>query len=295
MEETHDLLDFIAPGPAPLRILVLESSFCLPRLRERLPSAELHAVTSYEEVPGFPEFQGLDIQWSVADYRKEGGVRATTGYSFDIVLAESCLEHLWESYDTLMSISRCLKDVGHFLGSFPNIRYWRVLSELREGRFPVRDRHLYAKDEVVKMLNDAIFKEIVFAPLSRFPEEAEGAKEFSRMGFEDFNGDLVTKAWMFKASRSTASVAALKELYGREARKELARLLHRIEYGIAREESLESLWVLCEKELVFPDYLADFVHEIAVHEKRVRELLRDSAKQHSLEDFFACFDEEAMS
>ena len=109
------------------------------------------------------------------------------------------------------------------------------------------------------------------------------------MGFDDFNGDLITKAWMFKASRSTATVAALKELYTKEMRRELARLLHRIEYGVEREKSLAALWELCAREMVFPDYLRDFVHEISVHEERVRKLLGESARACSLEDFAESF------
>ncbi len=287
--ERRDLLEFMASGPLPLRILTLESSYCLPQLRQRFPNGELCAMTSYEEVPGFPEYRGLDIRWEVGDYRSVGCSRYEKN-SFDFILGETCLTHLWNSYDTLMEVSRLLKDTGHFLGSFLNIRYWRVLEELRQGRYPFRDQRLYAKDEVVKMLNDAIFKEIVFAPLLRFPEEREEAEAFSRMGFEDFNEDLVTKAWMFKASRSTAEVAALKELYAKEVRRDLSRLLHRIEYGVEAEESLASLWKLCAAERIFPDYLADFVHEVTVHEERVRDILGRSARASGLGDFAGVFD-----
>ena len=288
MEERHDLLEFMASGPRSFRILTLESSFYLPDLRERFPHAELYAMTSYEEVPDFPENRGLEVHWTVKDYRREA---LPFGQEFfDFVLAESCLEYLWESYDTLMGISRCLKDTGSFFGCFQNIRYWRMLAHLREGRFPVRERHLYAKDEVVKMLNDAIFKEISFSPFLRFPEEREEAEEFSRMGFDNYNDDLITKTWMFQASRSTAAVSALKEFYTKEVRRDLARMLHRIEYGVETERNLGMVWELCEREMIFPEYLADFVHEIAVHEERLRERLRESARKHSLGEFLSVFD-----
>ena len=288
--EKRDLLEFMASGPLPLRILTLESSFYLPQLRQRFPNGELYAMTSYEEVPGFPEYRGLDIHWRIGDYRSMG-LSSYEKDSFDFVLGETCLTHLWNSYDTLMEVSRLLKDTGHFLGSFSNVRYWRVLEDLRQGRYPFRDQRLYAKDEVVKMLNDAIFKEIVFTPFLRFPEEREEAEAFSRMGFEDFSGDLVTKAWMFKASRSTAAVAALKELYTKEVRRDLARLLHRIEYGVERDTSLAALWKLCAEELIFPDYLADFLHEIAAHEERVRAILGRSARALGLGEFAIAFEE----
>ena len=142
------------------------------------------------------------------------------------------------------------------------------------------------------MLNDAIFKEISFVPFLRFPEEQPRADTYAAMGFDDFSEDLITKTWMFKACRSTAAVTALKELYTQETRRELSKLLHRIEYGVEEEKSLSSLWKLCEREMIFPDYLAGFLREISVHEERMRDVLRASAEKQHLEEYAAIFSRE---
>ena len=281
MENRHDLMDFISGGPAAYRILVLDGSKYLKKLRELFPNAELYGMTPYEEAAESPFYEGLDIHWTVGDYRRIG-----LPYElrfFDMVLAESCLECLWDSYETLMDIGRHIKETGHFLGMFSNIRYWRILEGLQQGKFPVRDRHLYAKSEVVRMLNDALFKEIFFVPSELCEEEAEKMHSFETLGFENTGDDLLVKTWMFKASCSKASVAVLKEFYTPEVRKCLSRLLHRIEYDVEREKALESLWKLCEEQMIFPDYLSDFLEETVIAKVETRNILRASARENQIE------------
>ena len=90
---------------------------------------------------------------------------------------------------------------------------------------------------------------------------------------------------MFKASRSTAEVVALKELYTKEIRKELSRLLHRIEFGVNRNENLSALWNFIERERIFPDYLLGFIEEVSFNKKTLCEILLLSAKKEGLEYF----------
>ena len=90
---------------------------------------------------------------------------------------------------------------------------------------------------------------------------------------------------MFKASRSTAEVVALKELYTQEIRKELSRLLHRIEFGVKRNENLSALWDFIERENIFPDYLLGFIEEVSFNKKALCEILLLSAKKEGLEYF----------
>lgn len=58
-------------------------------------------------------------------------------------------------------------------------------------------------------------------------------------------------------------------------RRELARLLHRIEYGVAPEESKAALRALCVREGIFSEYLTDFINEVCVHDARVHAELRE--------------------
>lgn len=275
-----DLTEFLSGGLLPLKILTIESSLYLPRLRELFPSAELFALTNYEEVVSHKKYKDLGVNWSLNE-----DIKIFNERFFDIIIAESLLTYAKNSYDDLMNISRALKETGYLLSSFKNIRCAPVLNELKEGRFSFRDEKLYAKTEIVKMLNDAVFKEIAFLPMEKDLSFKDTAEEFINAGFENFNDDLLTKIWMFKASVSTSSVLALKELYDKETRKNLAKLIRRVEYDIKREKNLERLWNFIEENSVFPDYLLGFIEEICVYRETVLKILEKSANEKGLTNF----------
>ena len=236
-----DLSEFLFPSPLPLRILTVDSSQYLPRLRALCPHA---AVTAYGD--------GNSLEQG----------------SFDLVLAESIFADAKDPYDALMELSRLLTDTGTLLAAFPNVRYHAVLEELQRGEFPVRGRHLWAKAEVVRILDDTLFKEIVFAPGVQDEADAE-EKAWAALGFDDYSRDLATEVWLVKASRSTAEVANLKSLYDKKTRAELARILHRIEYDVNRAENRRTLQAFCEAHQIFPDYLRDFIHSTCTHPERL--------------------------
>ena len=119
----------------------------------------------------------------------------------------------------------------------------------------------------MRLLNDTLYKEIAFAPGEQ-DDPASGAA-FAAMGFDDTSRDLATAVWLVQAARSTAAVANLKSLYKKETRKQLARLLHRIEYDVDRAENIAALKTLCAREGIFPEYLTDFIHETVVHPERI--------------------------
>lgn len=273
-----NLMEFLSGGPLSLKILTIDSSLYLPRLRQIYPSSILYAMTDYEEI--VEKYKHLCVNWYL-----EKDMQNFHDNFFDIVISESVLTDTKNSYDDLMKINRSLKESGFFLGTFKNIRYAPILLELKEGRFPFRDEHLYAKDEIVKMLNDAIFKEIDFAPMERDLFSQNEADILVKLGFENYSDDLITKTWMFKAARATSAVLALKELYTEDTRKTLAKLLHRIEYDVEREKSLIYLWNLIEQEHIFPDYLLGFVEEITIYKKTTLKILYDYAKDNGIYDF----------
>ena len=100
---------------------------------------------------------------------------------------------------------------------------------------------VWLKARVVKLLSDATYKEIHFLP------------------------DDCPESWLVKACKSTAEVAALKEIFTPEVRAELSRLLHRVEYDIDAEENFQRLMTLCEREGIFDEYLSDFINQVVVH------------------------------
>ena len=279
------LLHFLVPGQAHLRILTVESTLYLPGLHELLPQAELYAVTRYEEIPELPQFSALPVKWQRLDFRKE-----ELPYSrdfFDYILSEDCLENSLEPLETATKLGRLLKETGQLLTAFSNIRYWRILEQLRTGHFFAWDRHLFAKPEVVRLLNDALYKEIVFSPLQQDAKEQTEMASWLEFGFENYQEDLATEVWLVRAARSTAEVAALKDCYTKEVRSRLAVLLHRIEYDIDREENLAALWRYCEEQMIFPAYLLGFIQEAVSHKEEVLRVLEISARKTGKEDFLA--------
>lgn len=267
----QDLTCFLTGGPVPLRWLIIESLPYVAKVAALYPRASLTVVTEIEEAAGLDEFAGLPITWGFLDYRREK--LPFPEHSFDAVLAESVLTNAYEPYDLLMDISRKLTDVGVLYGDFLNMRYSGVLSALQQGEFPVREKHLYAKSEMVRLLDDTLFKEIDFVPAEKDDDESM-AQAWEKQGYRNINKELSIRRYLFRAAVSTAKVANLKGLYSPEVRKELARILHRIEYDVERKKNLAKLRELCEMEMIFPDYLQDFVEETCFHKDMVKRLLR---------------------
>lgn len=275
MSEKQDITVYVPSGPLDIKVLTIESSAYLPQIRAKLPNAEIVAIAALADEDSAGAYRRLNVKSVRQDYRSER-LDFPLGF-FDIIIAAEFLEYAYEPYETALDISRHLKDTGFLVAEFSNIRYHKILRGLKDGRFPSYERRFWTKHEVVEMLNDAVFKEIDFTFGER--DDSGGEKSWENFGFDNFSRDLATKTWILKAAKSKASVAALKTLYTKEIRTELARIIHRIEYDVEREKNLAALRELAGREMIFPEYLADFVHEICVHESRVKSLI-DAAEQH---------------
>lgn len=264
----RDILEFLPAGGIRQQcsILTVDSSRLLPKLRSLCPKARITALTRLEEVPELPPLQNLDIEWHVLDHRREP--LPFEEESFDYVLAEEALTACYEPYLELMALGKLVKGTGELFTQFYNVRYRAVLEALQMGEFSYRAEHLWAKTEVVRLLDDTLFKEVTFAPGEQEGED-EPEREWEGLGFDNFSRDLATSLWLVKAGRSTAAVANLKGLYTPTVRRQLAFLLHRLEYDIQQEESLSELQELCRQQQIFPDYLEDFIREACIHQKKV--------------------------
>ena len=238
--ERRGLLKYISPNVGNIDILVIDSLSYLDELHELLPAANFTLL-------------------STVDVFKNNNENF-----FDIIVAEDLLTYTDDPYKSATKICRQLKQTGFLVTQFESVRFIGVLESLRQGYFPVRERRLYAKTEIVRLLNDSLFKEISFVP--DIIVEAD-IKDWINFGFDNFNNELLVKNWIVKASRSKAEVAALKQFYTSDIRKELARILHRIEYDIDREENIIRLKNLCQQHQIFDDYLIDFIDSIVVHKK----------------------------
>ena len=247
------ILEFVPPNFLPIKVLLIDSTELLVGLRKTLPAAQIALLT--EEVT--PNVTRLCESCRV-DLIDELPAAPKV---FEIIIAEEVLTTGENFYSTLLTFNHLLTDSGYLLTRFDNVRFIGVLETLRVGRFTNNERRLWAKADVVKLLDSAIYKEIHFMP----GEQDLSAAAWERFGFDNFNDDLTTKTWLVKACKCTAEVAALKEVFTPEVRADLSRLLHRVEYGIETEESFRRLMELCEREGIFDDYLRDFINQVVLH------------------------------
>lgn len=278
------LLRFLEPEETPGAVLVIESVQYLPALRSRFPDADLFAVVSDRDTATAPGTEGLGVKWTVLDYREE--VLPFPRHSFDVILSERMLENVANPQDIASGIGTFIKDTGYLLTSFENIRCWRVLRELMDGHYYAIVRRRYAKPEFERLLYASFYKDIFFAPVRSGGAEEE-IERFEAAGFENRLNDLDTEVWLVKALRSSSDVALLKAAYTPEARKRLAKLLHRVEYGIDLPETVGALWALVDEESFTAAYIARFAASVVVH----REAFRSAFAEHSPKERQAFLDE----
>ena len=252
--ERRGLLEFVPPNFLPIAVLVIEEEKFLPGLREILPAAKI-ALLKKDPTD--------DIKKICDESRADLIDRLPTAPKiFELIIARDVLSVGEDFYAMLLAFNHLLTYSGFLLTQFYNVRFGGILERLRRGKFFNNEQRLWAKADVVKLLDDAIYKEIHFLPGER---ENFSAQEWENFGFENYNEDLSTKIWLVKACKCTAEVAALKEIFSPEVRAQLSRILHRIEYDIDAEENFRRLEDLCAREGIFDDYLEDFIEQVVVH------------------------------
>ena len=278
------LLCFVPEGPSPLRVLTVESSLYLPGIREKLPNAELYAMTKYEDVSEY--YPDERINWCIRDFQDESPYPYEKNF-FNIIIVEGVLEISPDPYKVLSRLNQLLAYDGKFLTCYTNVRYHKVLENLRNGHFYAKGRHLYAKPEVVRLMSESLFKEVSFVPGRRDADEVDikAAEEWRDFGFDDYSQDLITEIWLVSAERFKASTAALKSCFTPETRQQLVNILRRVEYGIDEEQNLDALWKLCTEQGIFPEYLADFMAEVIFHKKEILAKIKTAAECRGLEDY----------
>lgn len=256
------LLNFIMPSERKLRLLVVDSLGYLPKLRNMLPEAEIFACTPDVEKSRLQEFGGLDVKWHILDYHQDR-LPFPMEY-FDIIMSDFLLETVENPQDIAAGFSRYIKETGSLLTSFRNIRFWKVLQEMMEGHYYSVVSRLYARPEYERLLYASFYKECHSRAIRR-----EGPKDLiarlTDCGFDNGRQDLETEFWIVKADRSTPEIGALKSFYTKEQRRDLSRLLHRIEYDVETEKSVDSFWELYDEIGLFPEYLGAYVYETVVH------------------------------
>ncbi len=252
------------------KILVVESTAYLEKLREKFPSAEIFFVTTDED------FFSDGVKTFCLDYREER--LPFDEEFFDLIIGDLTLEVVTNPQDIAAGFSTFLKQTGCWITSFRNIRHWKVLEKLMRGVFGGIVSRLYTRTEFERLLYASFYKEVQFLPLKK-NAPPETLERFINCGFDNFDDDLQTEFWLVRASRSMPELALLKSLFTKEIRADLSRLLHRIEYDIDTEDSVKNFWRLFDAEGIFVDYAANFIRSVVVHrENFYRNMKKFSAR-----------------
>ena len=250
------LTDFISGEDFFRRILVVESAAYLNDLREIFPAAEIFFVTNDDEI----SFDGAKI--FRLDYREEP--LPFEKEFFDAIIGDLTLEVVTNPQDIAAGFSTFLKQTGCWLTSFRNVRHWKILERLMRGAFGGIVSRFYTRTEFERLLYASFYKEVRFLPLKK-NSPPELLERLIDCGFDNFDDDLQTEFWLVRASRSMPELALLKSMFTPEIRTEFSRLLHRIEYDVATEDSVKNFWAIIDTAGIFPDYAAAFIRSVVVH------------------------------
>lgn len=254
------LMQFLQPSEEDISILVVESIEYLPQLRKAFPNAQLYAVTVNSEAPDDPEWKELAVSWTILDYTEEP--MPFPQETFDYIISEHLLEYAGNPQDIAAGFSRFIKQTGALLTSFENIRWWRIINDLKDGHCYALAHRLFAREDFKTLLYASFYKEVAFIP-EKNPGPASFLDSLEGAGFED-REDMNTENWLAMAHRSMQEVASLKARYTPEIRRRLVTLLRRIEYGIDLEENRAALKKLRDDEHIDEKYLKSFVEQAIV-------------------------------
>ena len=276
------LLDFLQPEDFFETILVVETVDYLPNLRERYPRAKIYAVVKDEEIAD--KFADLNVDFYVLDYREER-LPFEEEY-FDAIIGDLTLEVVVNPQDIAAGFGTYLKQTGVWITSFRNIRHWSVIEKLMRGRFGGIVSRLYAKIEFERLCYASFYKEVRMMPVVKLAPEGFIDK-LIECGFENINDDLETEFWLIRAARSMPELALLKSMYTLEIRRRLSTLLHRIEYEVNTEASINEFWQLYDEVGLFPDYTAAFIRSTVIHRKRFYKTLIANSHRSEIEEILS--------
>ena len=260
------------------KILVVESAEYISELKMRFPTAEIFFVTTNEDLTFH------DVKTFYLDYREERLPFAEE--FFDLIIGDLTLEVVTNPQDIAAGFSTFIKQTGCWITSFRNIRHWKVLEKLMRGVFGGIVSRLYTRTEFERLLYASFYKEVQFLPLKK-NAPPEMLERLINCGFDNFDDDLQTEFWLVRANRSMPELALLKSLFTKELRADLSRILHRIEYDIATEESVKNFWRLFDAEGIFVDYAANFIRSVVVHRENFYRNMRKFSAREELEEIIA--------
>ena len=258
------------------KILVVESFSYIEPLREQFPASEIYFVTTDEDL-SFENTIYLDYREERLPFAEE---------FFDLIIGDLTLEVVTNPQDIAAGFSTFLKQTGSWITSFRNIRHWKVLEKLMRGVFGGIVSRMYTRTEFERLLYASFYKEVQILPLKR-NAPPELLERLINAGFDNFEDDLEAEFWLVRANRSIAELSLIKSLFTAEIRAELARILHRIEYDIDLEASVEKFWSIYDSEGLFIEYAANFIRSVVIHRENFYLNVRKYSSRAELEEIIA--------
>ena len=263
------------------RVLVIETADYIPSLTERFPAAEIFFVTKDDE-DAEKFFDDEQTQTFTLDYREER-LPFDTEF-FDAIIGDLTLEVVINPQDIAAGFSTYLKQTGVWLTSFRNLRHWSVLEKLMRGYYNGIVSRFYTRRDFERLMYASFYKEVQFMALKK-KAPSELLTRLVECGFENFSDDLETEFWLVRASRSIPELSLLKSMFTPEIRAEFSRLIHRIEYDVDTEKSVENFWKLYDTAGMFTDYAAEFINEIVIHREKFFSNIKKYSARSEIENF----------
>ncbi|MCR5834148.1 MAG: hypothetical protein K6G55_05825 [Selenomonadaceae bacterium] len=274
------LMDFVYGEDFFQKILVVETAEYIDEMQERFPSAQIFFVTTDEDIAQkYPNAESF-----ILDYREER--LPFDEEFFDVIIGDLILEVVTNPQDIAAGFSTFIKQTGCLLTSFRNIRHWKILEQLMRGAYGGIVSRLYTRTEFERLLYASFYKEVKLLPQKK-KSPPELLKRLIDCGFDNFDDDLQTEFWMVRASRSMPEIALLKSMFDLEIRAEFSRLLHRIEYDVATEDSVKNFWRLIDAQGIFPDYAAAFIRSAVVHREKFYANVKKYSEREELNEIIA--------
>ena len=169
---------------------------------------------------------------------------------------------------------------GAVVVPFRNPWHWSVFrawlaGDLRYGTNPLlagRGR-LFSFPEVVRLAKLAHYEDLAVRQIIEEGSE-ETLAAMQACGMQNGHREMETSWQVVRLSVLDARTARLKERYTAEARRLLARLLHRLENGIEASETVEALRRLLAESRIDGGYLEEFARNTAGNADSVCGILR---------------------
>ena len=171
---------------------------------------------------------------------------------------------------------------GTLISLWGNVQHWTVIRDLLKGRwyfsdnpiFPKEHHRLFSKEEILELFRVMHYKNmrVDYLALQGEPARLEQLRLWS--GMESCLA-LEVVFWCVEARLFKDEVIALRRQLTSELRKELARILRRIENDIEPGENCGLVREICKNQKVSKEYLEAFVRNVTLNPHKVLAKLQE--------------------